>query len=163
MDRYDPKKFLSVEKITMMELEKLYSTVLIKNDCDYVIQLFAPLPVCLALHGRCDDICYLLKKYPLVSADGWTKYLKSIDLEEVFMCLTSISGRINTTFTESANSTLFLTTGFVLPFSNISYNECKKFFDRTNVFKKYNLIYYTSDMKKVIGEKYRELRKLMGS
>lgn len=64
------------DEITMEDAEQFYSTTLHLEKEKTIIDLTAPLLVCMALHGQKEQIAALLEKFPLISEEGWTPALE---------------------------------------------------------------------------------------
>lgn len=92
MRRYHPDYFKPMEEITMTDIETFYSSGLIRQETGSAVTICAPLLVCMALHGKTEEIQSLLEKFPLVDVSGWTRELKRKE-EKSYLFLVDRSGQ----------------------------------------------------------------------
>lgn len=71
---YDPEQYKPLDKIEMEDMEELYSTGICTKQ--WMVNMVAPLLVCMALHGKNIAVQLLLHRYPLVYPSGWTSHLE---------------------------------------------------------------------------------------
>jgi hypothetical protein len=77
----------------------------------------------MALHGQIQDIIFLLEKYPLVHASGWTVELE----EENQIQKKSILYMVDRSGNETYEKLTAIGTTFAMVFSNLKLEEVKKF------------------------------------
>ena len=119
--RYGPNAYKPYEKITMVDAESYYCTSFKRQEDGFVFILTAPLLVCMALHGKVEELLYLRHKYPLLDICGWSPEL---DIEEKIQKKAFFYGMDKTgkcVFQETDP----IGTTFALVFSNVE--NCKEF------------------------------------
>lgn len=124
MKRYNPEEFKNTNDITMEDVEAFYNTSILRPRTESIIVITAPLLVCMALHGKLDEIEKLLKKFPLVDASGWTPELE----QEERVCKKSSFFMLDRTGKRSIQVPDGLSTTFTLAFSEqLDIKEYQKF------------------------------------